>query len=443
MTFLAPGFLFAAMGVAAAVIALHFIVTRQPRAGMLPTARFIPDLPATATATAKRPSDLLLLLLRVLLVLAVGAALARPVFKPTRGASARVILVDVSRASRGASSLRDSVRSVYREQDAVVLFDSSARMVSANIGDSIAALTPSTRKGNISAALIAAMRAASSMMDRADSLDLVIVSPFAKEALDAATDSVRKLWPGKVRLVRVVSSADSVARSVVPLELRTNPGDPLQVSVSLARPLSKAGALIVRDPPSAVDLQMVSAEGRVLVEWPAIGRPRGTLPRAKADTIGGVIADTALVIAPFERKWKFASDSLRDAHVVARWVDGEPAAVEWSSGEGCIRSVAVPVIAAGDLVIRGDFVRFVAAITGDCSGRSLEPMTSAAVASLTGTGGMASREAFRARTDVKSTLGPWLLGLAIALAIAELLVRRRSGSPSIGRARPVRAGAAS
>ena len=442
MTFLSPGFLYAALAVTAAVVALHFIVTRQPRAGVLPTARFIPDLPATATATAMRPTDLLLMLLRVLLVLAVGAALAKPVLKPSRGASARVILVDVSRASRGATGLRDSVRSMYRDQDAVVLFDSAARTISANIGDSIAVLRASTRKGNMSGALVAAMRTASGMRDRADSIELVIVSPFVEEEMDAATDSIRRLWPGKARLVRVVSAADSVARSVVPLELRATFGDPLQVSVSFARPHSKAGAIIVRDALSAADLQMASAEGRVVVEWPAAGRPAGTLSRAKADTIGGVIADAAIVVAPFERRWKFSSDSLREAHVIARWMDGEPAAVEWTSGNGCIRSVAVPVTAAGDLVIRDDFVRFVAALTGDCSGRALEPMTPTAMASLTGTGGMAPRDAFRPRTDVRSGLAPWLLGLAIAAALAELILRRRSSSVTVNRVRAVAPGTA-
>jgi len=338
----------------------------------------------------------------------------------------------VSRASQGVPDLRDSVRSVYRDQDAVVLFDSAARLVAANVGDTIANLTATTRKGNISGALIAAMRAASGMRDRANSLELVIVSPFAHDETDAATDSIRKLWPGKARLVRVVSSADSVARSVVPLELRATPGDPLQVSVPLARRWSKAGALIVRDAPTAADLQMVSAERRVLVEWPVANRPRGAVARAKGDTIGGVIADTALVIAPFERKWRFAGDSLRDSRIVARWVDGEPAAVEWISGEGCIRSVAVPVIAAGDLVIRTDFIRFVAAVTGECAGRTFEPMNPAAIASLTGSGGMASREAFRPRTDVRSTMAPWLLGLAIALALAELIIRRRSSISMTG-----------
>ena len=99
MTLLAPGFFFASVAVAAAIVALHFIVTRQPRAAILPTARFVPDTRATTVARARRPSDLLLMLLRVLLVLAAGAGLARPVLTPSRGAEARVVLVDVSRSA--------------------------------------------------------------------------------------------------------------------------------------------------------------------------------------------------------------------------------------------------------------------------------------------------------------------------------------------------------
>jgi hypothetical protein len=129
MTFLAPGFFYASLAVAAAVAALHFIVTRQPRAGILPTARFVPDLPANATARATRPSDLLLMLLRVLIVLAAGAGLAKPVVKPSRGAEARVILMDVSRSVSDTNALRDSVRALYRNHDALVVFDSSARVI--------------------------------------------------------------------------------------------------------------------------------------------------------------------------------------------------------------------------------------------------------------------------------------------------------------------------
>ena len=140
MTFLAPGFLIASLAAASAVVVLHFIVTRQPRAGILPTARFVPDMPATATARARRPSDILLMLLRVLILLAAGAGLARPVIKPSRGAEARVILADVSRAVGNVAELRDSVRAVFREGDAIVAFDSAARPITGNVADSIGAL---------------------------------------------------------------------------------------------------------------------------------------------------------------------------------------------------------------------------------------------------------------------------------------------------------------
>ena len=257
MSFLAPGFFFASLAVAAAIVALHFIVTRQPRAAILPTARFVPDTRATTVAPARRPSDLLLMLLRVLLVLAAGAGLAKPVFKPSRGAQVRVILVDVSRSPRDSAAIRDSVRAIYRDGDAVVLFDSSTRLVTGNVGDTIGALRPTGRRGNLSAALIAALRAGSSLRDRADSLELVIVSPFAREELDAATDSIRTLWPGKARLVRVGASATETAG-------------------------------------------VAGKSDSALIEWPQSGRPSLAIQRAVRDTVGGVSAGMRM-LSPLSR----------------------------------------------------------------------------------------------------------------------------------------------
>lgn len=372
MTFLAPGFFFASLAVAAGVIALHFIVTRQPRAGILPTARFVPDLPATATARATRPSDILLMLLRVLIVLATGAGLAKPIIKPSRGAEARVILADVSRSSKDSSDVRDSVKSLYRNHDVVLAFDSSARTVSAD------SLHFSNARGNVSAALIAAMRAGSGLRDRADSMELVIVSPFAAEEFDAATREVRSLWPGKARIIT-------------------------------------AGA------PATID-----SAAKPSVVWPQSGRPPGAIARARPDTIGGVLSGDALLVASFERKWTYPADSLRGAEIIARWIDGEPAAIERASDGTCTRSVSVPVTPVGDLIIRTDYKRFVRAISSDCTAHaSLIPAAPEKVSALAGSGGLAPREAFRARSDVTSSSAPWLIALAIIAAIAELFVRRR------------------
>ena len=164
-----------------------------------------------------------------------------------------------------------------------------------------------------------------------------------------------------------------------------------------------------------------------LIEWPASGRPRFAIQRTPRDTVGGVMAGEAAVVSTFERQWTFQPDSLRGAGVIARWVDGEPAAIEKPDGAGCIRSVAIPVTPVGDFVIRHDFVRFVASLSRPCARiTALVPADPAIVAKLAGKGGLASRQVFQPETDAHSALAPWLFALALAAAIAELFARRRA-----------------
>jgi hypothetical protein len=368
------------------------------------------------------------MLLRVLLIVAAGAGLAKPVLTPSRGAEARIILVDVSRSARDSIATRDSVRAIYRSQDAVVLFDSSARVVSGKVGDTLGALRPTMLRGNLSAALIAALRAGSMLRDRADSLELVIVSPFAREELDAATDTIRKLWPGRARLVRVGVSAVDTVGAVGKLEISGVADDPLAVTVGLAQNAVSASGLIERGPVEAQPSGNIpSRSGAPLIEWPASTRPRFAIQRAARDTVGGVMAGEAVVVSTFDRQWSYPADSLRGAEVIARWVDGEPAAIEKPDGASCVRSVAVPVTPVGDFVIRRDFVRLVSSLSRPCARiTSLIPADPAVVSQLEGKGGLAPRAAFQPRTDAHSDLAPWLFALALAAAIAELFVRRRA-----------------
>lgn len=439
MSFLAPGYVFAALAIAAMIGALHFIVRRMPRAAVLPTARFVPDTPATTISIAKRPADIPLMLLRMLIVLAAGAALARPVLTPSRGPEARVIVVDVSRSAREAAAIRDSALSIYRDGDALVLFDSSARVVVSGGRDSLRALRSSGRRGNLSAALIAAFRAGSRLRDRADSLQLVIVSPFGREELDAATDTIRAMWPGKARLVRIpVSLTDTIAPDRG-LTVAAPADDPLVVTAQIARHAVTGSALIDRgnvDAPVST-AQAIAGPGsgstspgdRAVISWPASTRPRFAVPRAKKDTVGGVTTGKEDVVAPFERAWMYPADSMRGASVIARWVDGEPAAIEKPDDAGCTRSVAIPVTPVGDLPVRREFVRFVASVAGRCAWRTaLLPADPAAVARLEGSGGLAPRSAFQPMTDARSDLAPWLLALSLLAAVAELFARRRRQS---------------
>ncbi|MFL5497315.1 MAG: BatA domain-containing protein [Gemmatimonadaceae bacterium] len=425
MTLLAPGFLIASLALAAGIVALHFIVTRQPRAGILPTARFVPDTPATTVAAARRPSDLLVLLLRVLLVVAAGTGLAKPVLTPSRGAQGRVILVDVSRSTRDARAIRDTARAWWRPQDAVVLFDSSAWLLGGDVADSLRALAPTVTRGNLSGALIAALRAASSLRDHADSLALVIISPFATEEFDAATDSIRQLWPGRAILVRIPNATGDTVSVIGQLGIRADTGDVLSVTVGIARSRSTNRALIDRGNATG------SSEPRddILIAWPASDRPRFAVQRSVTDTVGGVIAGDARVVAPFVRQWSFPPDSVRGAEVIARWADGQAAAIEKSNGGGCTRSVAIPVTEVGDFAIRPDFIDLVATLSGPCiSTKALIPAEPARVARLEGKGGLAPRQAFAPVTDTHSALAPWLFAVAIAAAIGELFVRRRGRS---------------
>ncbi|HWZ59063.1 MAG TPA: BatA domain-containing protein [Gemmatimonadaceae bacterium] len=388
MTFLAPMFFMAALAVATGAVALHFIVMRQPPSQWLPTVRFVPERDARAPTTSRKPEDLLLLLLRVLLILLVGAAFARPVWVPHRQPVYHIVAVDRSRAVASVREVADSARSAMASGGGtLVLFDSSAHATDVAVSDSLRVLTRSTAPGSISAALVVALQTASRVRDRADSLELSIVSPFATGELDAATDSIRALWPGAVRLVRVAARVDS-------------------------------------------------APTRVLVRWPSDGHAPGTIARTVRDTVGAVVAAGIAVVAPFERRWRLTAMDSVHGQVVARWVDGEPAAVERDAPPGdtagCERDVAVAIPTAGDVVLRPEYQRFVDAMRAPC-GRSGGAVAgdggrSAAgdIDALRGQG--ATRIAARmvvAASVVRLPLVPWLLAAAIGAALGELVVRRR------------------
>ena len=435
MTFLSPVFLWAAIAAAAGIVALHFLVTKQPRASILPTARFVPDSPATATARDARPSDLLLMLLRVIVVLAAGAALAKPIMKPSREPLRKVFLLDVSRAVANSKEAADSVIAHYGDGDLIVAFDSAARVTGPAFRDSLSAATVSDARGNLSAGLIAAFRAASDLR-QADSVELVIVSPLLAEEHDAATDSIRKLWPGRARIIRGGAKTDSssfaAAGSSQPaLSVETDATDPLGVSVSLAaKTRTPMAARIVRSATLTAEDSTWMIEGdRALILWPVAERPRFAITRAPADVSGGVATREARVVSAFQRRWSFSADSVRGSRVIARWADGQPAVVEKKMGLGCIRSAAIPIPAAGDLVIRPEFVRLVEAIAGPCGERlSPTPVAAPVIASLAGGGRLATGMAFAAREDVASPLAPWLFGIALAAAVGELFARRMSRS---------------
>src|SRR5688572_9789058 len=193
MNVAAPFFLWVAGAVAVATIAAHLLAWRRPPTSPLPTARFAPERPARVVSRAIRPTDVALLVLRIATVLLAGVALAQPTFGHERRGSARVLVLDRSRSAGVATETTDSARAVYQAGDALVVFDSVAREVSAATSDSIASGERSSARGahgSISAALVIAVRAAERLARERDSVEIVVVSPVTTNEIDAATGAI-------------------------------------------------------------------------------------------------------------------------------------------------------------------------------------------------------------------------------------------------------------
>ncbi len=421
MTFLAPVFLVAAGIAAAGVVALHFLSTREPDTELLPTVRFVPKVPVQATTITLRFSDPWLMALRVLLILLLGTAAARPLIHPFAEPVPRIAVVDVSRAVGSPAELADSARGYVEGAAAVVFFNDEAREMEEGAADSLdvfggRARWDRTARGSLSTALITAMRIASGLRDGADSLQLVVISPFVQEERDAATAEIRALWPGRIDVVRVAGTMPAA---------------------------SETTATTDSDPGAAAPSTSQTRQGRTVerVEWADSGATELWAERETPDTIGAVRANDAVMIYPFVRRWQPASgvgETATDAEpkgtgtetrVYARWMDGEPAAFEQATDEGCVRSVAVPLPTEGDAILRPDFQRFLAELEDPC-GEPAEmlPLSEAFMAEFQGDGPLAPASQVARQVRRVTPAVPWLLGIAMAVALAELWLRRRLAS---------------
>ena len=383
MSFLAPGFLAGAAATALGVVLLHFIVTRRPRSLPFPTARFVPEVPIAARTRAIRFGDLALLLLRVLMIMLVGAALARPAFAPRRERIVRIIVADVSGSVASRAETRDSVKAVYRVGDGIIAFDTIATRIASP--DSLSRMQRVSSPGSLSAALVAALQLAPSVRAGADSLELVVISPLVDAEYDRATGAIRALWPGRARLLRVAAATEN---RIQPIVSQTAGGS----------------------------------------------RPAFAVPRNRIDTMGGVAVDRNVVIATFERRWRFIPDSLSRARVVGRWVDGEPAVIERDSGATCIRSTIVQIDSSGDMLLRPDVIRYRTSLVAPCgsvtSTAGVLPDTSA-VSMLAGKGQLASATLFPQPVESDSPLARWLVAIAIVLAVIDMIARRSRKHESV------------
>ena len=433
MSVAAPLFAWVGGGLALGVVALHLLAWRRPPASPLPTARFAPDAPVRTVSPAVKPTDLALLAVRVLVIVLVSVALAGPTFSSRVEGLGRVLVVDRSHGPEAWAPIDRVARSVYRSGDALVLFDSAAREVRNPTVDSIVATSRTSESTGMSAALIVAIRAANELQRRRDSVEIVVVSPFGSDALDAATASIRRVWSGTVRTMRAGTPPNDTTRARL-LDIRAGAGDPVSAALALAGTAPAGAVRVVRDSTTAADTAW-ARQGGAIVVWPTGAAHQGWQARAAADTAFGVTvtssvaasrtlpARSATVVARFVR-----SVTPPPGRVVARWDDGEPAATEIPLGAGCMRSVTVIVPSTGDLALTPAFRRFAEQLAGPCtSGDGWAAASDSAVSTVLPAAGVRDAAGTISAADTTrsdSTIAAWLLGAAMAAAVVELLVRR-------------------
>jgi hypothetical protein len=386
MSFLAPLWLAAGAAMAVGVVVLHLLARRRPRVLLFPTARFVPDRPATAASLATRPTDLPVMLTRVLFVLLLGAALARPFVAPPRR-TIQIVLLDRSRPA-------DSAAAENRTADAVIPF-----------------------QGSLSAGLVAALRAAPGVARRGDSIALTIVSPFDVDAFDEATLKLREEWNGRISLV-ITPSVEGPAGAGPVL----SPEDPLAAALALAAPPNGYESRLVRGRP-APDDSAWARNGGTLIVWPPdpeeLNWPSGT-----GDTVGGVASGDVAVVAGFTRAYSPPGGDL-----AAVWSDGKPAATTSPWGRGCIRNIAVPVAETGDLVLRRSFLQLTQKLMAPCSGRTnSERASDSLLDSLRGQSSLRPAITVERAERKETPADPWLLvGAALVFAVEPLIRRKRVG----------------
>jgi hypothetical protein len=408
VNFLAPFWLAVAGLAAAGVVALHLIASRRPPPAPLPTARFVPDGDARAVTRTARPADLALLAIRAAAVLLLGAAFARPVFRAGARA-ARVVVVDRSRSAQADAG--DSARAIWRPGDVLVLFDSSAHWIAAGGADSLRQFRVTGERGSLSAALVAASRAAHAVAPRADSLEMILVSPVTTDEVDSATSVLLAQWRGRVRFVRTAATMPVVPD--VTLE-SAKPDDELRpvaaaFVVRAAGGGERARVRVIRSPPTASDSGAARA-GTAVVYWPE--------PDSATPHVNGVWAGNATVVAPLSSIPLEAT-----GRVLGRWADGRPAAVEALFGRGCLRTVGLQTPFAGDVALQATFAALARQLMGPCGNRTTSVAASDSVVNGFQRLARSTAPTIRA-TDHDSPVAPWLAGAALLLLVGELLARR-------------------
>lgn len=446
MSFALPWIFAMGVATAAGVVALHLLSTRRPPARPLPTARFVPESDLRAVSRTSRPTDLLLLALRVLAVLAIAAAFAQPVPDAPGPALRRVVALEWTTALSDVEAARSRAQALIGDGDALVVFDTSARVV--NAAELATLAEPTVRGAALSPMLVAVRDAAATIARGADSLAVTVLSAMPAEAWDDATMALRTTWPGRIRVERLDAAVDDVAAPTVQV-WPADADDPIVAAVAMLTdsraaptPAGETRSAIAprrirRDTLRAEDsLWLAQTPGGVLLTWPRAAdasRPataaRDADATLSADGVFASLGGDAALVAPLGRRAvRVDADSGAAAsglRVIARWRDGTSAATERAMGQGCLRDVGLQVPEHGDVTLRAPFAQVLTVLLEPCGGRRSATPSDSVLAAFAGDGPLVAAAAFE-RAGGRSPLVPWLLLAALLLLVTEQWWRRRA-----------------
>ncbi|MBL0891938.1 MAG: hypothetical protein IBJ19_15180 [Gemmatimonadaceae bacterium] len=396
ITVLLPWMLGAALLGSVVVFVWHLLSVRQPPELLLPTARFVPGADARAVARRPKPNDLLLLLLRAVALLAIGAALAGVRCAGGGAQYARLVYADATFDTTTAQSHVPSLDSVS---------------VTRAAGDTIGRWQRLDLRADPGVALARVWSDVASLLTAYPSIErieLAVALPSAVESRQG-WDAWRAQWPGPVRVVTREAGPAAPTRSVL---LRgASPDDVVSSALVVHgsghgseygwRVLPRDAAVQANDaalsPVTVARADSVRMPGDYAGVWVQWVDGRG----AVRDTIAAVSAGGRTVVGPFVRRdvappsplserWQMSdasSDAAPDAapdaspdaaarrqtawRSIAWWSDGKPAAFARQEGRACMVDVRVEAAAGSDLLLSPDAWGLLDAIVNACSERGV------------------------------------------------------------------------
>lgn len=462
-----PAFLLAGALAMLVPLGLHLIRRRPPMRAPLPTARFLVEDPRNAVRVS-RPTDLPLLVLRMLLLLLFGFALARPAWIPAPQGTSTVVLLDRGAAMRGdgwRAALNEARRSLLGADGVargeLVLFDTSATRIARNritpaLFDSLLAAGATDRPADYAAAL-RAIPASARGLRGADSVRVRMISALADGGWTPGLASLRRAaWPGALDLARVpISRAPTDSAAAAPpiapraLTLSARGGGFASAALGAAgleggranprAPLpADAGVYLLLDAPSAATAGQLlerARAGATLIVTPAAAEPlRASLPwtggfAAARNSGGGAMwfgAELELAGAAGRVEQGSPADGAR---IAAAWEDGRPAAVAKALGSGCVVFVGAE-LEGGELPFQAEYPAALARLARACapegsSAADARPLDPGAVALLRGRGPQSLAASAVGAAEAGVALGRWVLAAALLVALVETLLAYR------------------